>query len=313
MRKTIKVGVIMLVVGVIMLIFGIANNGIKSIYWSNNGFKIVKKSQKTYYPDKITDITLNSADNVTVKRGNVASVLVSSRHKLPTVTTKNGHVTVSSQPTSQKQVGYFFSDSDFDNRIVITVPTKTPLTWIRGTHKQSGDVHLEDVTADHVKLLNGDNTVSLSNVQIKKDTLFSADTLSLTNVTAPSLQVEAGADGGTVRIQQSHFKAARSVIKSNDGDISIEQTHFKSAKLHTQDGDIRLNRNHVDSLTATTADGDIHLSANKRVGVFATSDDGDLNIFSHHVTDNTDYHHNKDAKQQYHLTTQDGDITATPA
>lgn len=313
MRKTIKVGVIMLVVGVIMLIFGIANNGIKSIYWSNNGFKIVKKSQKTYYPDKITDITLNSADNVTVKRGNVASILVSSRHKLPTVTTKNGHVTVSSKPTSQKQVGYFFSDSDFDNRTVITVPAKTTLTWVRGTHQQSGDVRIEGVTADHVKLLTSNNLVLLNNVQIKKSAQFSADAINLTDVTAPSLQADTDADSGNIRIQQSHFNAARSDINSSDGDITVEQTHFKSAKIHATDGDIRLNRNHVDRLTATTTDGDIHLSANKRVGVFATSGDGDLNIFSHHVTDNTDYHHNKDAKQQYHLTTQDGDITATPA
>ncbi|RRK09921.1 hypothetical protein D1831_10205 [Lactiplantibacillus garii] len=310
MRKTVKVGVILLVLGVIMLIFGIANNGIQSVYWEK-GFKVVKTHEKTYQPKKITDITLSSNEDVVIERGDVATIKVTTTRKLADVEINNGHVTISSSsPTATSDtVGYMFNDGSESNRIVITIPKRTTVNWIKDTDKQFGDVNVQNVTAKHVQLLNGNGDVRLSSVNIKNQAEFSADTLHLTDVTAPTLK----AKGSDVTISDSHFNDGASKVQSNDGDIKIGETQFKTAKVHSDDGDIRLNQNHVTSLSATTDDGDIHLSANKRVGVYAQTDDGDLSIFGYRSDTDQSYHYNKTAKQQYHLTSGDGDVTATAA
>ncbi len=312
MRKTVKVGIVLLIVGVIMLIFGIANNGIQSVYW-DNGFRVVHTQDKTYYPDKITDITLTNTSNVTVRRGTTASIHVTTTSQLPTVTTKAGHVKITAKAATSGHVGYMFNGDNPATTTVITVPAGTTINWLKagtdGHQELAGTLTLTNLTVNHLQLLTDNMTARLTNVNIKKDNLLATNKLALTNVTAPALQAEAN----TVTITQSRFNQGTSKVTGDDGDYRISQSRFKKLKLRNHDGDIHLDRNRVTTLTATTDDGDIHLTANKNVGVYAKTDDGDLNIFNHHRDDGASYRYQPSASQQYHLTTVDGDITAIAA
>ena len=312
MRKTVKVGIVLLIVGVIMLIFGIANNGIQSVYW-DNGFRVVHTQDKTYYPDKITDITLTNTSNVTVRRGTTASIHVTTTSQLPTVTTKAGHVKITAKAATAGHVGYMFNGDKPATTTVITVPAGTTINWLKagtdGHQELAGTLTLTNLTVNHLQLLTDNMTARLTNVNIKKDNLLATNKLALTNVTAPALQAEAN----TVTITQSRFNQGTSKVTGDDGDYRISQSRFKKLKLRNHDGDIHLDRNRVTTLTATTDDGDIHLTANKNVGVYAKTDDGDLNIFNHHRDDGASYRYQPNASQQYHLTTVDGDITAIAA
>lgn len=327
MRKTIKVGITLLIVGVILLIIGIANNGFQSVYWQK-GFHLVDQQEQTYHPKKITRITLNTANDIVIKRGDTATIHVAATKKLPTVTTKDGHVTITSKTSSSNISGFMFSDVDKLNTTTITIPKNTTLDWIKDGTQQTGDVRIQDLNVDRLELTADDNDVSLSNVTMTRTPQIVAESLSLTDVTAPSLNVT----GDDVHINQGRFERGASKITSDDGDISIADSRFKTARVHAEEGDIRLsqnrvasltasaetgdislNQNHATNLTATTEEGDIHLSARKTVGIYAKTEEGDLNVFGHDSDDGGSYRYQRDAAQQYHLVADEGDITVTAA
>ena len=95
MRRTIRVGIILLVVGLLLIMFGIANNGIQSVYW-DQGFHIVHHKTRRYHVSQLKDVTIATANNITIKQGTAANITVTATRALPTVTTNNGHVTVTS-------------------------------------------------------------------------------------------------------------------------------------------------------------------------------------------------------------------------
>lgn len=68
MRKTIRVGIILLVVGLLLIMFGIANNGIQSVYW-DQGFHIVRHKTRRYHVSQLKDITIATANNITINHG----------------------------------------------------------------------------------------------------------------------------------------------------------------------------------------------------------------------------------------------------
>ena len=306
MRKTIKIGVILLVLGLIMAMFGIANNGIQAVYW-DSGFHIARRQTKTYQLKQVKQITLSTANNVTIRQGNTASIKVTASRKLPTVTTKDGHVTIKSATHNSETIGFMFDNTgSFADDTVITVPKGTTVDRIDDSTQQSGDVQLQDITAKTVQLLADDNNVSLSNVEIQQSASFTADSLHLNQVTAPSLQT----NGGTVTIANSQFTKGTSKLSLDDDNAQLTNNTFKALQIHTSDGNLTLNNNQItDSLTASTADGNIHVAAPKTTGITAITGDGNLNIFG--KTNQHRYQYNQHATPQYHLTTDDGNITVT--
>ena len=85
MRKTIRVGIILLVVGLLLIMFGIANNGIQSVYW-DQGFHIVRHKTRRYHVSQLKDITIATANNITIKQGTAANITVTATRALPMVT-----------------------------------------------------------------------------------------------------------------------------------------------------------------------------------------------------------------------------------
>lgn len=309
MKKTIKIGIIIFILGIVLVIFGIANNGIQSVYWEN-GFHVVRQRSQTYHPKTIKTITVNTDANVTIKRGATSSIRVVSARQLPTVSVKDGHVSVTSKNYDETNTVGFLITPLVTNHVVITVPKATTIDRIKSAPKQSGDVKLQDVNADHVQLTaTDDSDISLTNVQVTNDLLTSGADFTATNVAAPSLTV-AGED---INIKESHFEAQDSTINGSDGDLTIQTSHFKNVNAKTGDGDIQLTDNHVNgTFTAKTDDGDIQLTAPRSIGVTAQNgDDDDLNIFGWHSDSQHQYQYQTNATQQYRLTTSDGDITVS--
>lgn len=309
MRKTIRVGVILLVLGLILTMFGIANNGIQSVYW-DQGFHVVHHKTKHYHVSKIKDITIATANNVIIKQGTTANVTVTAARALPTITTDNGHVTVTSTSHNTKTMGFMFDNvGQFADTTTITVPKGTTINRITAKASQSGNITLQSITTNHLQNLSTNSNVNLTDVKINRSMTLTGDNLHLTRTSAPSLQINGDPD---VNIIDSRFTANASKIATDEGDIHLTNNRFKAIGITTSDGDITLNNNHItENLAAATSDGDIRGTASRTIGVRASTSDGDLHIFDHTQSDGSDYQVNQSALIQYRLTTADGDITVT--
>ncbi|MCT4456271.1 hypothetical protein EFP00_02305 [Lactiplantibacillus paraplantarum] len=309
MRKTIRVGVILLVLGLILTMFGIANNGIQSVYW-DQGFHVVHHKTKHYHVSQIKDITIATANNVIIKQGTTTNVTVTAARTLPTITTDNGHVIVTSTSHNTKTVGFMFDNvGQFADTTTITVPKGTTVNRITAKTSQSGNITLQNITANHLQNLSTDSNVTLTDVKINRSLTLTGDNLRLTRTSAPSLQIDGDPD---VNITDSRFTTNASKIITDEGDIHLTNNRFKTLKITTSDGDITLNNNHItENLVATTSDGDIHGTVSRTTGVRASTGDGDLHIFDHTQSDGSGYQVNQAAAVQYRLTTADGDITVT--
>ena len=309
MRKTIRVGIILLVVGLLLIMFGIANNGIQSVYW-DQGFHIVRHKTRRYHVSQLKDITIATANNITIKQGTAANITVTATRALPTVTINNGHVTVTSTTHNAKTVGFMFDNvGQFADTTIITVPKGTTIHQITAKASQSGNVSLQNVTVDQFKSLSTDSDINLTDFKVNQSLTLTGDNLRLTRVSAPSLQINSDPD---ISITDSHFTKTASKIITADSDIHLTNNQFKALKLTSSEGDIMLNNNRItESLSATASDGDIRITAPRTTGVKASTSDGDLHIFNHLQSDGGDYQVNQSAAVQYRLTTSNGDITVS--
>jgi len=325
MKKTVKLGVIFLILGLILVIFGIANNGIQSVYW-DKGFHVMHHYHKTYYPNKLKSLTLGADADVIVVRGNTASIKISAARVKPVVTNTNGHITIKS-PRVPEMVGFMLSDNA--NRIEITVPNKTTLTRIKTTSAQT-DLQLSHLTVQQLQLTSTGH-VSLNQVTAKKPLTLSADNAQLNQVTAPSLKLSTSttnvnithsqfADGpstidtndGNITLAHSTFKQAK--LRTTTGNLSVHHNQFKQAKIETTDGNITLSNNQLTKLlTATTNDGNIHVQTTRQVGIQARTSDGTLNIFNQKRSgdDQQKMTYRPNATVQYQLKTDDGNINVS--
>ncbi|AVK63856.1 hypothetical protein C5Z26_06910 [Lactobacillus sp. CBA3606] len=307
MKKTIKIGFGLLILGAILIIFGIANNGIQSVYW-HNGFHVLKQTTRTYHPKTIKTITLATANNVIIRRGDTTKIQVTASHHRPTITTDHGHVTIKS--TAANTTGFLLHSAT--DVTVITLPQTAKLTTVTATANQVGNLRLHHLNIDRLKL-SGQGAVNLSQVTVTQPlTLATTDDVQLTKVQAPSLTI--GAEADDIHITQSQFTKAASNLKTTDGDITVHQTTFKSGHISSDEGDIALRDNHLQQrLTVNATDGDITVRAPHQVGINATTSEGDLSIFDWKNDDQNHYQVHTDATSQYDLTTTEGDITVTAA
>lgn len=325
MKKTVKLGVIFLILGLILAIFGIANNGIQSVYW-DKGFHVMQQYHKTYHPNKLKSLTLGADADVVVVRGNTASIKVITAGVRPTVTNTNGHITINS-PRAPEMVGFMLSDNT--NRIEITVPNKTTLTRIKTTSART-DLQLRNLNVQQLQLTRTGHA-SLDQVTTTKPLVLSADDVQLNQVTAPQLKLSTSAanvnvahsqfakgpstidtSDGNITLSHSTFKQAR--LKTTTGNLNVHHNQFKQAKIATTDGNITLDNNQLTKLlTATTNDGNLHVQTNRQTGIQASTSDGTLNIFNqkHSGDDRQKMTYRPNATVQYQLKTDDGNITVS--
>lgn len=308
MKKTVKIGFLLLILGIILAIFGIANNGIQTVYWKN-GFHVQHRYEQTYNPSQLKSITLKTGSDVVIRSGEKNNVKVVSGLQQPTVENDHGHLTVKS-PSGNYQSFNFQLTKTIQDTTVITVAKGTKLTAITAGKTQVGDIHISNLDVDHVAL-KFQGALSMNQVTVSRPlTNVTAYDCDLTQVTAPNLGLKSDGD---VRIAQSKFADAASSVDSND-DVTIRETSLKSGEITTTDSDISLLNNQLaQQLTVKTTDGDIHVRADKDAGVNASTNDGALHIFDWYSNETKNYQTHADASQQYHLSTTDGDITVAAA
>lgn len=308
MKKTVKIGFLLLILGLILTILGIANNGIKTIYW-HDGFHIAKRYTASAQPTKIKSITLKTGGNVIVRSGDHNSIRVTSSIDQPQITNNNGRITVTSSVKSYQSFNFQFT-TPIDSATVITVAKGTKLDQLTAERAQNGDVSLNGLNVNKLTAQpRGDLTLREVNVT-QPLTDITAYNTHLTKVTAPSLTLKSTGD---ITIDQSRFEKSASSITGND-DVTIRQTKLKSGQINGSDSDISLLNNQLaQQLAVKTTDGDIHVTTDPSSGINAHTDDGDLTVFSwhHDNQDQKSYQYQPKANQQYQLTTTDGDITVT--
>ncbi len=309
MRKTIRIGVVLLVLGLILTMFGIANNGIQSIYWEQ-GFHIVRHRSRSYHVSQLKEITLDTSSNIIIKQGTSTKITVTAARTFPKIKTSHGHLTLTSTADDSHSVGFMFGNAgQYTDTTTITVPKGTTVEKVTAESDQTGNLSLQNVTVDQLNVFNDDADVNLSNVKINQSMALSGGNIRLSRVSAPSLQIAGDPD---VSVTNSHFTTAASKITTDEGDIHLTNNRFKALRMTTSDGDILFNNNRItDNLSASTSDGDIRGTAPRTTGIHANTSDGDLNIFGHHANDNGVYQVNPSAASQYRLSTNDGDITVT--
>ncbi|MHC9536936.1 DUF4097 family beta strand repeat-containing protein [Dellaglioa sp. BT-FLS60] len=284
MKRSIKIGLILLIFGLILVAFGSVNDGIKPIYWQH-GFHSAKKLTKTYYPKQIKSLTLSSDLPVEVRNGETSRIKVNATREQPKVTIHQGHVTISSRHAGSK---YTMGISpDRSNKIIITVP--------------------ENRTLDQVQAMSQQGDLQLTHLKIKKVQIKSRGDVYLDHLKTSKL-IEINAIGDS---QLTNVTAPQVTLVSSEGDLTLRENHFKSGSVITSDGDISLVNNQLeDHFFVKTNEGDIDVRANKNSGVHATSRDGDLSIFGRNI-DDSNYTYQATAKSTYRLMTSDGDIAVT--
>lgn len=306
MKKTVKIGFLLLILGLILAILGIANNGIKTIYW-HDGFHIAKRYTASAQPTKIKSITLKTGSNVIVRSGDHNSIRVTSSIDQPQITDNDGQITVASSVKNYQSFNFQFT-TPINETTVITVAKGTKLEQLTAGRAQNGDVSLNGLNVAKLNA-NPQGDLTLREVNVTQPlTDITAYNTHLTKVTAPSLTLKSTGD---VTINQSQFEKSASSITSSD-DVTIRQTKLKSGQINGSDSDINLSDNQLaQQLVAKTTGGDIRVTTAQSSGVNVHTDDGGLTIFSWHHDDQKSYQYQPKASEQYQLTTTDGDITVT--
>ncbi|BDZ32065.1 DUF4097 family beta strand repeat-containing protein [Lactiplantibacillus sp. WILCCON 0030] len=306
MKKTVKIGFLLLILGIILVIFGVANNGIKTVYW-HNGFHVAKHYVKTSHPSEIKQITLKTGSDVIVRSGSTNSVRVTSTNERPTIKNDHGHVTISSKSKNYSSFNFQLT-TPVVNQTIITVAKNTKLDQLTAGQAQIGDVRLSGLTIDKLTA-QPQGALTLRDVTVtqplKDLTAYDAH---FTRVTAPSLTVKSDGD---LTIDQSQFEQAASSLTSND-DMTMRQTKLKSGQINSSASDVSLVDNQLlGQLTVKSTDSDIHVKTDQNNGINAHTDTGDLSIFGWHSDTQKSYQHQIKASQQYRLISTNGDITVT--
>lgn len=220
MKKTFKVGLIVLILGMILLGIGFFNNGDKAVYFENNRPAIFRSHTKELSTNKTferIDISASTA-NVLIREGKKYQISYSGiNNHAPAVTVHNNVASI-------RQSGGFPLVLNFNNYqshqdlIIVTIPHDQAL---------AGRIHLDsgDLTASNVKLDNIDVTNSAGDVEYRQVILRGGNTkLSSGNFIGWDLTV------------QGHY-----TVNNQAGDNTVTKTTVDGYFLKTDAGDNELN------------------------------------------------------------------------
>lgn len=317
MKRTTKIAIILLVLGAILMGIGWLNHGNKGIAWSSQTrrFEVIRHSTTSYQPAAYDKIVIDAHAPVTIEAGETNRVRISrfgdTQGQLRTKV-DHGTLTVSGSNATEhlSNTIFGFSDSDYRQGVLITVPRDQKLTAITVKHGWSvsmqslrtkrldahisDDLHLYDVTVDrdvNVQSSNGD--VWVNNLRARQLTLR--------------------AENGDVGLNNSRLTSRHNQVSAANGDLRVTKNTLGGGQLQADDGDIHLLNNRLDRLlTAKTADGDITAHVAPSAGVKATVKDpdmGDIKVFG--KVHNSGYQRHPKAVAQYRLASADGDVTVS--
>lgn len=207
MKKTLKVGLFLIIGGLIIGTVGFANGGAHVLMADHQVAVPSKKKVLTRQQFDRLNINVDNAD-VVIKSGNDYQVAFTGSKKLrPTVRTKDRQLTISQSGNLTKFNNYR------EHQIVITVPSDKQL---------SGQIHMK----------NGD--LDISRAMLKNTTIKSGNgDIDFHNVTL---------NGGQTILSNGDFEAHRLTLQSNyqvknqNGDNEVTKVHGAGFVLRNENG-----------------------------------------------------------------------------
>ena len=323
MKRSIKIGLSLMIIGAVLSLFGFLFGGASSTITWHDGLKVIdrktrkeKMLQQSYAYDTVKNIEVSTALPVRIIKGDVDKVTVKATayHELPEVNHTQNDLKVIDKQTSGSNQGkgeflisgfsWHYNDWDSLGGVTITLPQSQHLSNIQITGQNNGDVQLNDIQSDKIAIQHVAD-INLKNIKVTHDlTLNDIVDGHLSDVTASTATIQS--DDGDLAMQNSQINN-RLTIQLGDGDLSMHQNDLHSGEAHTADGDISLLGNRLtDRLAVTTQDGDISASIGTS-SVTAKTLDGDLSAFNQHGDDQTSYTH-KGKAGSYVITTDSGDV-----
>ncbi|HAT54376.1 MAG TPA: hypothetical protein DCW31_03900 [Lactobacillus sp.] len=303
MKRTLKIGITVLIIGLIMVATGMFTHSFKDVTFNQHGrpeevqVKQVNKKVKAF--DAIS-VDLKS-DQIRIKEGDTSRVEINSPEKaMPTVKSV-GHKLVITQSRGDNSVtGWSFGDNpegefgfgDYKttrhpgHTVVVTVPRGTKLSSIN-VKSRDGAVRITDVTADKVSASSTEDDVMLEHMTVNQP------------VKASSSDANVYVTGMTLN---------KPTLKSAEGDISLKNVQLNQGSISLADGNFTMTDGGFTGIVnVTNDDGDnTIINADKTKGYVLHSDDSNK-LFDQHTSDGGALQQNETAPDVMHLTTNDGD------
>lgn len=202
-------------------------------------------------------VTAASA-KVVIKQGTHFTVsYYGPRHPAVTAKVRHGQMVVNQTSVTKSKQSFFWTISNHQDRIIITVPQSTHLKALRIRANQ--DLTISQLTADHLDVVAGDTNVNSSQFDAGQIQTDSGD-LNLLDTVLLSIKLQSTSGDitmkqisltkGAAHLTSGDFTGKRLTlngryqVQNTSGDNTITKTKYNGARLTTKSGDNRLGYRH---------------------------------------------------------------------
>lgn len=313
MKRSTKISIILVILGAILMGLGWWHHGNKGVIWSSDlrRFHVVQRAKTSFQPQKYQRIVVDSQAPVTIKAGKTNRVTLSyldDAKGRPHATVKQGTLTITGKNSHLSDSYFGFNNSDTYGGVLVTVPQNKTLSEIV-VEKQSGSISLRTLRAKKMTIANSED-VNLMDLTVQGDLTVksSGGNILADEIKANRLQLTA--NNGDVGVSSGKLAATTNQFRSDNGNVWLTETRLGGGRIISGNGDIRLQDNQLTKrLTATTDDGNITAHIGKNSGAKVSTTGGNISVRGH--ARHSGYWLNKQAKTQYQLNAENGDVTVS--
>ncbi|WP_341779262.1 DUF4097 family beta strand repeat-containing protein [Levilactobacillus sp. HBUAS70063] len=316
MKRSVKIGLTLMILGAILLGIGWMNHGDKSVVWDKQtrSFRTIHQLKRSYRPADYQRIVVASKAPVTIKAGNTSRVTVSyidGYRGLPRTRVSKGALIIEGgRPADRLDISIFgISDHATTNGgVLVTVPRDKQLTNLE-VKPGSGHISLRSLHARQMTLKNSDD-LSLMDLRVKRAVTIRATDGDIWADQIRAHKLDINTDDGDIGISNSQLAATDNQFVTADGDIRVSNSQLGGGRASSGDGDVNIEENHLErTFKATTDDGDIHAYIGRTAGARVSAQDADTgDITVQGENRKSGYWLRRTAKAQYQLRTNDGSI-----
>lgn len=303
MKRTLKIGLVILVTGLVLMAIGAMTHSFKSVTFNDQHqpeLVHVKTFDRKVKSFKVLDVNLKS-NQLRIKEGDSYRVQVRSNAKaMPRVTVKNQRLVIEQTKHDNStsgwhfgsdgndMIGYSFSGGRSqlpDRTVVVTVPRGTKL--------------------DQIKLVNRDGDLRLTDIQTNKLTIRTDSNVSLEHATVgEGMRLSTG--DGNIYLQQMNLTNPQ--LTTDDGDVALKDVWLNQATVQLTDGDFRMRNGGITGIVnVNNQDGDnTVVGADRGKGYILHGADNNR-LFDQHREDGGLLQQNETNNDRLQLTTNDGD------
>ncbi|WP_421017370.1 DUF4097 family beta strand repeat-containing protein [Furfurilactobacillus cerevisiae] len=301
MKRTLKIGIAVLIVGLIMVAAGAFTHSFKDVTFNHHGRPELRTTQTV--SKKVKDFDAISvdlkSDQIRIKEGDTARVQVSStKEAMPTVRSVGHKLVIEQKRADNSMTGWSFGDNPEgtfglgtfndakhpDRTVVVTVPRGTKLNNISIKERQ-GAIRITDVSSDTVSISAHDDVM-----------------LEHMTVTQP---LKVNSHDGNLYVTGMTLNTPS--IKTDDGAVSLRDVQLNQGSIQLTDGTFNMtNGGFTGAVNVTNDDGDNEIvNADRNKGYILHGDD-ENKLFEQHNEDGGTLQQNETVPDIMHLTTNDG-------